>query len=203
MKRLISAIARSLAALARGVSRTTWTFCKETGKWLATTVANIGAVGGSPAPVVEDIPEEVVEYAKAEDLLPEDDGSIDRLIQKSKEVLKEASLEYSSYFWVKYVCRDLGEGRPLDAYGALKLSWRQAEWMDAMPQEMHALVGAASLAEIEAHCKGKKTIPGVLRFDKESIAEWKRAEQLELGPDAPAIDYDNEPAWARGRLAAC
>lgn len=209
--KLLSAIAAAFRAM-RTVMTTAWTYCKETGKWMARTVASIGASGPVASEIVDPVPEaDLIEYGTAEDLIQPDDGRADDLIRKSKAFLQGVenvfSCEHSpgdAYDRIQRVCQARVDGLEPWFFDHFKLAGLKQDWIDTLTPEMEQIVAKASREDLIAHIKGGKGLRGVIRCDRESLEGWQHALEMVAARaemEQPALE--GEPDWARGRLASC
>lgn len=71
------------------------------------------------------------------------------------------------------------------------------EWLGAMDRKMLCKVGCATDAQLVAHLRGKETMKGVLVYDEKAVAEYRKAQGLDLDPDLePDIEPKSKPAMA-------
>jgi hypothetical protein len=68
-------------------------------------------------------------------------------------------------------------------------------WLAAMDKPMRGLVGAASAIALEDHMKGRRSIRGLLAFDRASVAAWN-----EIGGGGDEVGGGR--SGGRGRKAA-
>ena len=62
-------------------------------------------------------------------------------------------------------------------------------WLMAADDDMLRKVVRAENTELRAHLQGRKSLRGVLAFDREAIAAIERGKMLKLGID-PDADFD-------------
>lgn len=209
MKKLFSAIARAFRAMSTATT-TVWRYCSDTGKWIGETVASIGGGGASApaAPATEELP---VEFATAADLIPEDDGSVERLLKKSQNLLQQINSHMNlspgdTYDRIGRMAKDVAEGKRPDGLDFGQLTTLQQDWFQTMPTAMVKLVADASRADLVRHIRGEKSIRGVIPCDKESVVDWTRSDEIAAARAAYEIEtpaMDGDPEWSQGRLAAC
>lgn len=139
---------RLLAAIARMLSalKTVWEWCAETGKLVARQVVTLGGLfgGSAPEPVIEPPAPPRTDYR-----LPD--------MAKTKRIKRLA------------VAMDQPD---VDAAVFVGVDDPVVTWLAAMDKPMRGLVAGASAMELEDHMKGRRSIRGLLAFDRASIAAW-------------------------------
>lgn len=189
MRGILRAVGAMLRALATA-TKTVAVYCWRTCKWVTKTVYAVttgtvvaaaeltGAVvravlpSGRGRPSVR-VPQVTAQTASAEPKPTADDAGMDRV--------KKLAVGLAA----GHAPADLFEGMPDPV----------VEWLTAMDRKMLCKVGCAPDAQLVAHLRGKETMKGVLVYDEKAVAEYRRAQGLDLDPDME-LDIEPKPALA-------
>lgn len=179
--RAVGAVLRAIASATRTVATYCWSACKWVTKtvYVVATSTVVGAAelagavvqsvlppgpGGSPAQMVQTATTAV----SAEPKPAESNSGADRV--KKLAVALAAGHAPAVLF----------EGMPDPVVG----------WLTAMDRKMLCKVGCATDEQITAHLRGRETLKGVLVYDEEVVAEYRKVQGLDLDPDLESV---NEP----------
>lgn len=160
MKRLFAAIASAFRAM-RTTLTTAWTYCRDTGQWIATTVATtVGSIGGGGDVGGYDVPD-----------------AIAPVVDEQADALKN----------VRDLAAAISSGSATEEMCA-KVDERTFNWLSQLDRPMIAKVLLATDDALRGHMRGKSTIRGVLQADEASVTAYKEAWMRKVEHD---ISYDN------------
>ena len=174
MRGILSAVGAALRALANA-TKTVAVYCVRTGKWitkvLVAPIAALGSIGGSGAsPGVTDTEVWLDAFA-------------------NKPILNANGMDR-----VRKLAVGLASGH---APAALfeNMPDQVVEWLGAMDRKMLCKVACATDAQLVSQMRGEETMRGVLVYDEEAVAEYRKAQGLDLDPDMQQ-DIEPKPAMA-------
>lgn len=166
MKSLFSAIARAISATAT-VFTTVMRYCRDTGRWVAESVAKtVGAIGGCAGQATPVL-----------DIVGDNDNGTDALLAQSKALVESVEVPKNEggdgYDRIQRACRALCAGDEPATADLEYITPLQREWLNLMTPEMRLIVGNVDRDDVIAHMRGGKGLRGVMRSDVESVNEWK------------------------------
>ncbi|MGV8949711.1 MAG: hypothetical protein ACOH2M_01320 [Cypionkella sp.] len=183
MRTVFAAIARAFAAAATSLS-TVWSYCKDTGKWIAKTVATtVGSIGGGGSAPAASPLQELEAAMAAEAARP---GNVDDLVKAAADISLPPTQGGDGYDRIQRACCDINTGGKPAREDWQALSPLQRDWLQELTPSMRLLVGNIERDALVQHMRGGKGLRGVIRCDAGSVAAWQHANAIE----APVAGMD-------------